>query len=233
MIWGVGLDLALLWLWCRPAAVAPVRPLAWELPCAVGITLKRQKNNKNKKWVDYVPPLTQNSLITSHVIPNRDRVLTLTQMNTYIHTYVSGHISSSPTAFSFTCSCSHPDLLWHPKHTPSSAPLPSFFFFSTWHSLLPNVHLTCPLTFFRSVRRCHFTMSPAPNTYRRSTQPHYPAVLFSTSFVTALHAAHLLVYELNICHPPLEFKLHKNLDLVLYTCVFPVPRTVFGTKGPR
>ena len=23
-------DLALLWLWCRPAAVAPIRPLAWE-----------------------------------------------------------------------------------------------------------------------------------------------------------------------------------------------------------
>ena len=24
-------DLVLLWLWCRPAAVALVRPLAWEL----------------------------------------------------------------------------------------------------------------------------------------------------------------------------------------------------------
>ena len=23
-------DLVLLWLWCRPAAAAPVRPLAWE-----------------------------------------------------------------------------------------------------------------------------------------------------------------------------------------------------------
>ena len=26
-----GLDLALLWLWCRPAAAAAIRPLAWEL----------------------------------------------------------------------------------------------------------------------------------------------------------------------------------------------------------
>ena len=29
-----GLDLALLWLWCRLAAVAPIRPLAWEPPYA-------------------------------------------------------------------------------------------------------------------------------------------------------------------------------------------------------
>ena len=27
-------DLALLWLWCRPAAVALIRPLAWQLPYA-------------------------------------------------------------------------------------------------------------------------------------------------------------------------------------------------------
>ena len=38
-----GSDLALLWLWCRPAAAAPIRPLAWELPYAAGVALKRQK----------------------------------------------------------------------------------------------------------------------------------------------------------------------------------------------
>ena len=26
-------DLALLWLWHRPAAAAPIQPLPWELPC--------------------------------------------------------------------------------------------------------------------------------------------------------------------------------------------------------
>ena len=36
-------DLMLLWLWCRPAAVAPIQPLAWEPPYAVGAALKRQK----------------------------------------------------------------------------------------------------------------------------------------------------------------------------------------------
>ena len=36
-------DPALLWLWCRPAAVAAVRPLAWEPPHAAGVALKRPK----------------------------------------------------------------------------------------------------------------------------------------------------------------------------------------------
>ena len=34
---------ALLWLWCRPAAAAPIGPLAWEPPYAVGVALKRRK----------------------------------------------------------------------------------------------------------------------------------------------------------------------------------------------
>jgi len=42
------LDLALLWLWRGPAVTAPIRPLAWEPPHAVGAALKRQKMNKNK-----------------------------------------------------------------------------------------------------------------------------------------------------------------------------------------
>ena len=44
-----GSDLALLWLWCRPAAIAPIQPLAWELPYATDVALKRQKKKKKKK----------------------------------------------------------------------------------------------------------------------------------------------------------------------------------------
>ena len=48
-----GLDLALLWLWLWPAAVALIRPLAWEPPYAAGEALKIQKTktkqNKTKK----------------------------------------------------------------------------------------------------------------------------------------------------------------------------------------
>ena len=36
-------DPVLLWLWCRPAAVALIRPLAWEPPYTAGVALKRQK----------------------------------------------------------------------------------------------------------------------------------------------------------------------------------------------
>ena len=46
---GRGSDPLLLWLWCRPVAVAAalICPLAWEPPCAMSVALKRQKN-KNK-----------------------------------------------------------------------------------------------------------------------------------------------------------------------------------------
>ena len=44
-----GLDLALLWLWYRPAAVAPIRPLAWEPPYAAGAALETTKKKKKKK----------------------------------------------------------------------------------------------------------------------------------------------------------------------------------------
>ena len=36
----LGLDLALLWLWLRPVAVAPIQPPAWELPYAAGVALQ-------------------------------------------------------------------------------------------------------------------------------------------------------------------------------------------------
>ena len=39
-----GLDPALLWLWCRPAATAPIRPLAWEPPYAAGAALKKKRD---------------------------------------------------------------------------------------------------------------------------------------------------------------------------------------------
>ena len=43
-----GSDPELLWLWCRPAAKAPIRPLAWEPPYATGVALEKAKRQKNK-----------------------------------------------------------------------------------------------------------------------------------------------------------------------------------------
>ena len=38
----------LLWLWHRPVATAPTRPLAWEPPYAVGAAQEKENKNKNK-----------------------------------------------------------------------------------------------------------------------------------------------------------------------------------------
>ena len=42
-------DSALLWLWRRPAAMAPTGPLAWEPPCAVTAAQEMAKRPKKKK----------------------------------------------------------------------------------------------------------------------------------------------------------------------------------------
>ena len=38
-----GSDLTLLWLWYRPAATAPIQPLAWESPYAVAAAQEMAK----------------------------------------------------------------------------------------------------------------------------------------------------------------------------------------------
>ena len=56
-----GSDPALLWLWRRPVATAPIQPLAWEPPYAAEAaqeiattTTKRQKTKQNKKKINEV-----------------------------------------------------------------------------------------------------------------------------------------------------------------------------------
>ena len=44
-----GLDPALLWLWNRPVAIAPIRPLDWESPYAMGAALEKAKRQEKKK----------------------------------------------------------------------------------------------------------------------------------------------------------------------------------------
>ena len=47
---GCGSDPALLWQWCRPAAAAPMWPLAGELPYAAGAALKSKKVGVREYW---------------------------------------------------------------------------------------------------------------------------------------------------------------------------------------
>ena len=47
-----GSDPILLWLWHRPVATAPIGPLAWEPPYAMGTAQRNSKDKKKKKSVD-------------------------------------------------------------------------------------------------------------------------------------------------------------------------------------
>ena len=64
-----GLDPALLWLWRRPVATAPIGPLAWEPPYAAGAAqeiAKRQKIKKKKGNLEF--PLWLRWLETQHSV---------------------------------------------------------------------------------------------------------------------------------------------------------------------
>jgi len=45
----LGSNLVLLWPWRRPAATAPIGPLAWEPSHAAGVALEKAKRQKKKK----------------------------------------------------------------------------------------------------------------------------------------------------------------------------------------
>ena len=54
-----GLDPELLWMWlwqwCWLAAIAPIQPLAWEPPYAMGIAPRSKKKKKKKKSFRTIP----------------------------------------------------------------------------------------------------------------------------------------------------------------------------------
>ena len=52
--------------WCRPAAIALAQSLAWELPYAVGVALKRQKKKRKKERREILNPLAVSS---HHLLP--------------------------------------------------------------------------------------------------------------------------------------------------------------------
>ena len=54
-----GSDAAWLWLWWRPAAVAPIPPLAREPPYAAGAALKRKTKQKKLKALEGFAPGTK------------------------------------------------------------------------------------------------------------------------------------------------------------------------------
>ena len=64
------LHLALLWLWRRPAATAPIQPLAWEPPCAVGAGLRNKRKKKSAYQEGLSSPLITVFLHTAENMSN-------------------------------------------------------------------------------------------------------------------------------------------------------------------
>ena len=60
-------DLALLWLWCRPAAVAPIRSLGWEPPYATCAALrsKRKKKKEREREKQTIDLYIENKLVVT------------------------------------------------------------------------------------------------------------------------------------------------------------------------
>ena len=54
-------------LWGRLAATAPIQPLAWELPYAAGVALKRKKKRRNLHFKDEPSKLTPKFLMSGAV----------------------------------------------------------------------------------------------------------------------------------------------------------------------
>ena len=60
-----------LWLWHRPAATAPIWPLAWELPFAAGVALKKKKNasalkSSSSSLHRTLPPCEKRAIFPDH-----------------------------------------------------------------------------------------------------------------------------------------------------------------------
>ena len=72
MSWDVGCthDWDPVLLWCRPVATAPIRPLAWEPPYAVGVAqeiTKKKKKRKKNLITGMVNPWDNTTTDSSHI----------------------------------------------------------------------------------------------------------------------------------------------------------------------
>ena len=71
--WGVGRrcgsHLALLWLWGRPAATAPIQPLAGEFPHATGVApISKKKKKKSVYKTRILARNVQNNTVQTHKV---------------------------------------------------------------------------------------------------------------------------------------------------------------------
>ena len=65
----------MLWLWCRPTAVAPIGPLAWEPLCAADAALERQKTKNKKSWDNFRAAIVAPKVLSKMGLVQRDNMV--------------------------------------------------------------------------------------------------------------------------------------------------------------
>ena len=97
MSYGVGhrcsSDLVLLWLWCRPAATAPIQPLPWEPLHATGVALKRQKKDSTWEkdpilWIVVYSAFYHSQQLSCYMLIYPQAMCIYIIYNIYTHTYI-------------------------------------------------------------------------------------------------------------------------------------------------
>ena len=64
-----GSDLVLVWLWHRLADVVPIPPLDWELPYAMGVTLKSKKKKAKQNVIPIGMSINDSQLFPAQFKP--------------------------------------------------------------------------------------------------------------------------------------------------------------------
>ena len=97
--WGIGRrcssHLALLWLWCRPAAAAPIQPLAWELPYVAGVAFKKKKKLRHFILVVHAPVIMVEGRKRGKGRQQRDGILCYL----CLHHQQGGHTAEDPAGW--------------------------------------------------------------------------------------------------------------------------------------
>ena len=62
----LGLVLQWLWLWCWPAATSLIRPLAWDIPYAVGAARRKEGRNRKSPFI-FIYRLVDESAILKYL----------------------------------------------------------------------------------------------------------------------------------------------------------------------
>ena len=199
-----GWDSALLWLWCRPAAIAPIQPLAWDPPCAVGAALKTLKKKRKKKKAKLDPGSLIWGFCVHRLLPGMciQALFGLRRL--------WGQLFSSiliPSCWS-NCSLKQAEcvLIKAFAHTMTLA-----------RKALPQMTTWCILCLVQDSAQIPFYWRKLPSLF-----PH--SVFFSIAAFKNCHTMHFFIH----CYfPAPECKLYEGK--ALFTSVFSGPRTVLGT----